>query len=208
MRETWIGIPETGTVRSRKATVKLPTFWSRTTVTVRSTLELRPERSETVRRSVYWSFIRTVGSSVPRPAAVTFVVPRASSVKTGLCADASSSRQSERVAEEAVPVTATGAPTLAPSAGAVRAASGGSPVGSTLCCTVSVVEPVTPSLLARIVVVPSAIVEATPSAPMIATLSFELVQVSPVSGKAVPSARTPVALKSTGDPTSTIGASA
>src|SRR6267142_2049768 len=78
-----IGKPAIGIVRSRKETVKLPTFWLPETTRVICVDDVCPVRSVARSRSATVPFNSSVGSSVPSNAFDTFVVPDAIGWKAG-----------------------------------------------------------------------------------------------------------------------------
>src|SRR5689334_1947999 len=126
MREMVIGRPGSGTERSLKNMVKLPTLVLRLTSTVLLVVEVWPALSVELKRTTYWPFRSTVGSKVPRVEFVTGAVPEANVIKVvGLPEPSSSEYSSFHVPVLTEPVIGVGLVISWPSAKPARVTTGG-----------------------------------------------------------------------------------
>src|SRR6476661_3923285 len=127
-----IGRPGSGTLRSLKESVKLPTFALRLTSTVLLVEDVCPALSVELNRTTYWPFRRTVGSKVPSVLFVTGVEPEANVVKVvGLPEPSSSEYSSFHVPLLTEPTIGVGLVISWPSANPAKLTTGGGGGGAT-----------------------------------------------------------------------------
>src|SRR4051794_33651383 len=111
-----MGRPGSGTLRSLKESVKLPTLVLRLTSTVLLVVAVWPALSVELNRTMYCPFSKTVGSKVPRVAFVTGATPEANVVKVvGLPLPSSSEYSSFHVPVVTDPIIGVGLVISAPS---------------------------------------------------------------------------------------------